>query len=78
MCVRVCVRQRICACVHICVALRIPLGSKSVVIAFVSAGLCANKRQTHAGASECASLGAALSLAHFRGALPFSATTGSN
>lgn len=87
VCVSVCARVSVCVrvsvyvwvrvCTFVC-ALRIPLGSKSVVIAFVSAGLCTNKRQTDAGAWECESLGAALSLAHFRGALPFSATPGSN
>lgn len=77
LCKSVCVTVNLCVRVFVC-ALRIPLGSKSVVIAFVSAGLCTNKRQTSAGAWECASLGAALSLAHFRGVLPFAATTGSN
>lgn len=51
--VGVCDFEGVCVCVRACTfvcALRIPLGSKSVVIAFVSAGLCTNKRQTSAGA----------------------------
>lgn len=75
-----CVYKPVCDCkfVHVSTFCACPPGSKSVVIAFVSACLWSNKRQADAGAWECASLGAALSLAHFRGVLPFSATTGSN